>query len=77
MFGNFEEDARKILVLAKEEMHDLKHPYVGSEHLLLAILKNKNKVSDKLKKYKLNYDNFKEELIKVNIDEKNQYVKNF
>ena len=65
MFGNFEEDARKILVLAKEEMHDLKHPYVGSEHLLLAILKNKNKVSDKLKKYKLNYDNFKEELIKV------------
>ena len=65
MFGNFEEDARKILVLAKEEMHELKHPYVGSEHLLLAILKNKNKVSDKLKKYKLNYDNFKEELIKV------------
>lgn len=65
MFGNFEEDARKILVLAKEEMHDLKHPYVGSEHLLLAILKNKNKVSDKLKKYKLNYDNFKEELIRV------------
>ena len=29
MFGNFEEDARKILVLAKEEMHDLKHPYVA------------------------------------------------
>ena len=42
MFGNFTEEARKILVDAKKEMHDLKHPYVGSEHLLLAILKNDN-----------------------------------
>lgn len=65
MFGNFEEEARKILVLAKSEMYELKHPYVGSEHLLLAILKDKNKISDKLKKYKLNYENFKQELIKV------------
>ena len=65
MFGNFEEEARKILVLAKQEMNLLKHPYVGSEHLLLAILKEKNQISNKLKKYKLNYDNFKQELIKV------------
>ena len=65
MFGNFEEEARKILVLAKKEMNELKHPYVGSEHLLLAILKEKNKISEKLKKYKINYNNFKEELIKV------------
>lgn len=65
MFGNFEEEARKILVLAKQEMFALKHPYVGSEHLLLAILKEKNHISDKLKKYKLNYHDFKEELIRV------------
>ena len=42
MFGNFEEEAREIIVIAKEEMTELKHPYIGSEHLLLAILKNKN-----------------------------------
>ena len=63
MFGNFNEEARLILVSAKEEMSKLKHPYVGSEHLLLAILKNKNNVSKKLKEYKLDYDKFKKELI--------------
>ena len=40
MFGNFSDEARKIILDAKEEMLNLKHPYVGSEHLLLAILKN-------------------------------------
>ncbi|MEG0826358.1 MAG: ATP-dependent Clp protease ATP-binding subunit [Bacilli bacterium] len=65
MFGNFTEEARKTLVLAKKEMYELKHPYVGSEHLLLALLKEKNTVSDKLKQYKLDYNIFKNELIKV------------
>ena len=36
MFSNFEEDARQIIVNAKDEMKKLKHPYVGSEHILLA-----------------------------------------
>lgn len=39
MFNNFSEEARKVLVGAKVEMRELKHPYVGSEHLLLSILK--------------------------------------
>ena len=42
MFGNFSEEARIVIVTAKEEMSNLKHPYIGSEHLLLAILKGKN-----------------------------------
>ena len=58
MFGNFNEEARLILVSAKEEMSKLKHPYVGSEHLLLAILKNKNNVSKKLKEYKQKFKNY-------------------
>ena len=49
MYNNFTEEARKILVSAKEEMKNLKHPYVGSEHLLLAILKDDNEISEKLK----------------------------
>ena len=65
MFGNFEEDARKVLVNAKKEMYDLKHPYVSSEHLLLSILKGKNDVSLKLKKYDLDYQIFKKEIINV------------
>ncbi len=65
MFNNFKEEARNVIVDAKIEMMELKHPYVGSEHLLLAILKNKNSVSEKLNEYGLTYDKFKNELINV------------
>ena len=65
MFGQFTEEARKILINAKEEMMELRHPYVGSEHLLLAILKSKNNVSKKLKQYNLDYDKFKNKIIEV------------
>lgn len=65
MFGNFTEEARKILVTAKQEMNELKHPYVGSEHLLLAILKDDNAVSKKLKQYHLDYETFKNKIIET------------
>jgi len=65
MFGNFTEEARKILVESKKEMYELKHPYVGSEHLLLAILKQDNEIASKLKEYNLTYNIFKEEIIKI------------
>ena len=63
MFSKFSEDMQKILLNAKREMIELKHPYVGSEHLLLAILNSKNSVSKKLSEYKLTYESFKNELI--------------
>lgn len=65
MFGNFREEVRKVLILAKQEMLLLKHPYVGSEHLVLAILKGKNNVSKKLKSYNITYDIFKNKLIET------------
>ena len=65
MFGNFTEEARKILMSAKKEMHELKHPYVGSEHLLLSILKSENNVSKKLKEYSLDYQILKDEIINI------------
>ena len=65
MFGNFEEEARKVLVNAKKEMYELNHPYVSSEHLLLAILKGDNEISEKLKEFDLDYDRFKNEVIKI------------
>ena len=65
MFQNFSEEARKTITMAKEEMLLLHHPYVGSEHLLLSILKGKNNVCKRLKEYHLSYDNFKEELVKT------------
>ncbi len=65
MYNNFTEDVKKVLIRAKEEMKALNHPYVGSEHLLLALLKFKNTVSDTLNKYDITYKNFKEEIIRV------------
>ena len=65
MFSNFTEEARNIIVLSKQEMKKLKHPYVGSEHLLLAILKDDNNVSNTLKRYDLDYKKFKNELINI------------
>ena len=65
MFGQFTEEARKILINAKVEMTELKHPYVGSEHFMLAILKGNNNVSKKLKQYNLDYNLFKEKLIET------------
>jgi len=59
MFSNFEEEARKVLIVAKEEMKNLNHPYVSSEHLLLAILKGDNEITDKLSEYDLDYKTFK------------------
>lgn len=66
MFSKFTEDARKVLIEARKEMSNLKHPYVGSEHLLLAMLKDKNSnISRRLNKYNLTYTKFKNEIIKV------------
>ncbi len=38
-FDKFTDKARKVLVLAQEEARALHQPYVGTEHLLLALLK--------------------------------------
>ena len=65
MFGNFSEEARKVIVSAKEEMYSLKHPYIGSEHLLLAILKNNNNISNHLKDYNIDYKKVRNEIIRV------------
>lgn len=66
MFSKFSEESQKILLNAKKEMSSLKHPYVGSEHLLLAILSNKDiDVTIKLNEYNITYHNFKDEVVKV------------
>ena len=66
MFSRFTEDAQKILIMAKKEMQELKHPYVSSEHLLLSILHySKPDFLDFLNTYGLNYTSFKDKLIQV------------
>lgn len=65
MFGNFSEEAQNILVKAKLEMLELKHPYIGTEHLVLSMLNHSEKIKEKLSSYHLDYEIFKKEIIKV------------
>ncbi len=75
MFNNFGFMGSKILKEAESERYSLSHPYVGSEHLLLAILKGNSALKSKLNEYHLTYNNFREELIKiVGIPKKNMEV---
>jgi ATP-dependent Clp protease ATP-binding subunit ClpC len=63
MLSNFNEEAQYILLKARDEMINLKHPYIGSEHLVLSILKNKTTLSERLSDYGLTYNTFKTEIL--------------
>lgn len=65
MFGNFTEEAQNILVNAKKEMLSLKHPYIGTEHFVLSLLKSNHSLSKKLTEYHITYDRFRNEIIKI------------
>ncbi len=60
----YNSETNKILKVAEKEMLSCHHPYVGTEHLLLSLLKNKN-ISKMCYKYNLNYYNYKKNLLKI------------
>lgn len=64
MNNNFSYEVKKILKNAEKECMSLNHPYVGTEHLLLSLLKCAS-VSEITKKYNLTYEILKNELINV------------
>jgi len=53
-----------ILKVAEREMIKLNHPYVGSEHMILALLKNQE-IIDICNDYNLTYEIFKKELLNI------------
>lgn len=62
----FDEEAQKLIINAKKEMFKLNHPYVGSEHLLLAILNNTElEITKILNNYGITYNKFRNELIDI------------
>ncbi len=65
MYNNFGLQVAKILKKAEEERFLLHHPYVGTEHLLLAILNVDKEMADFFSSYKLTYEKLKKELILI------------
>lgn len=62
----YTDEFNKVIKCAEEEMLVLKHPYVGSEHLLLAFLKEgNNSIIYKLNDIGITYDSFKSKLVEV------------
>ncbi|MGB9678892.1 MAG: ATP-dependent Clp protease ATP-binding subunit [Thermoanaerobacteraceae bacterium] len=58
MFGRFSERAQKALYLAQEEARSFYHNYVGTEHILLGLLKEEEGVASRtLKKLGVTYEN--------------------
>lgn len=64
MKNNINECVKRVLEFAEQEMLDLNHPYVGSEHLLLSLLKC-DKSKKILNKYNLTYEKFKNALVEI------------
>lgn len=64
MFVNFSEETKHLIKQAVRQKEELKHPYVGSEHLFLSVLKD-SKLKEVLKKNKVTYEDFKQKLISM------------
>src|SRR4029077_9371584 len=45
MFERFTERARRVVVFAQEEARDLNHSYIGTEHLLLGLMRDADSVA--------------------------------
>ena len=62
----FAEKTQEVLTLAEQEAKELKYGIVGTESILLAILKHKNNIGAKLlEKFNVDYKNARNEAINI------------
>ncbi|KAA5807002.1 ATP-dependent Clp protease ATP-binding subunit [Thermoanaerobacterium thermosaccharolyticum] len=60
MFGRFSEKAQKVLYQAQEEARSLYHNYVGTEHILLGLIKEEDGIASRvLKNLGVTYDDIR------------------
>ena len=65
MFDKYSLEISKVFKEAEKEMINLNHLYVGTEHLMLALLKCDKELAKLCSKFDLGYDEFKEELKEI------------
>ncbi len=74
MFGKFTERAKRVMLLAEEEAKRLNHGYVGTEHLLLGLIREGQGVAARaLAEVGINFNQVKGEIEKI-IGRGNQVV---
>ena len=62
MFERFTDDARRVVVLAQEEARLLDHNWIGTEHLLLAVIHQGGVVAEALEPFGLTIDRVRAEV---------------
>src|SRR5699024_10210076 len=66
MFGRFTERAQKVLALSQEEAIRLGHNNIGTEHILLGLIREGDGIAAKsLREINLDVDNIQEEFEKL------------
>ena len=65
MFERFTEPAREVVVLAQDEARSLRHNYVGTEHLLLGLLRGEAVASRALTSLGVAHDDVRAEVTRV------------
>ena len=56
MFERFTTEAREVVVLAQDEARSLRHGHIGTEHLLLALLRQDTPTTAVLRRHGLDHD---------------------
>ena len=66
MFERFTESARKVILLSQKEAKNLRHNYIGTEHLLLGLIaENEGLAAKVLKERNVTLERARQELVKV------------
>ncbi|GIW48850.1 MAG: hypothetical protein KatS3mg079_326 [Caloramator sp.] len=65
MFGGFTERSQKVLNLAAEEAKKLGHNFIGTEHILLGIVREGGYASKLLLEYGIDTNRLKQEIINI------------
>ena len=66
MFERFTERARRVVVFAQEEARELNHSYIGTEHLLLGLMRDADGVAPRaLQELKISQDTVREQVIQI------------
>lgn len=66
MFERFTDRARRVIVLAQDEARNLKHNYLGTEHILLGLIKEGEGVAAKaLESLGITFDAVREQVVEI------------
>ena len=66
MFERFTERARRVVVFAQEEARELNHNYIGTEHLLLGLMRDADSVAAQaLQELEISQDAVREQVTEI------------